>query len=128
MQVYTKYKHFRDAFIGVDRDRSGVIEREELRKFLVRLGVCTTAEAHSRTVEAFFNLCDHDGNGLISYNEFASHAKAMDQQDLSSLQRPVTAESTATPITTQRTMSLHHGMTDVTARTVTARPSSAAGN
>ena len=79
-KVYTKYRHFRDAFIGVDRDRSGVIEREELRRALVRLGVCTESESESRTVDALFELCDHDGNGLVSYDEFASHAKAMDNE------------------------------------------------
>ena len=79
-KVYSKYRHFKDAFIRwpacqpsklrlsahrMDRGRTGVIDKEQLRSSLVRFGVIKADQSRCHTLEALLDRCDPAASGMV---------------------------------------------------------------
>ena len=72
-QAAQREMEVRDLFAKLDQDRSGYIDRSELKPFLLSLGFNETACTHGgfeRFLSEEFNRADTTQDNLISFNEF----------------------------------------------------------
>jgi len=79
-KVYCRFKSARDAFRTFDDDSSGEIDFGEFKRALQKLELVKPGEDDAQ-VEALFHLCDEDGSGQISYQEFCKWIKVPDRHD-----------------------------------------------
>jgi len=63
-----KYSRLTDAFKHIDSDRTGHLEREEVKKLLVDFNIPDIKDA---AIETLIDFADYDGDGEINYAEFA---------------------------------------------------------
>ena len=63
-RLESKYRSVREAFLSVDRDRSGFIEFHELRR------ICRLYNIEGGIVEDILRKCDKNYDGVVSYDEF----------------------------------------------------------
>jgi len=57
-----------DAFCKIDADKSGYIDRDELKQLMISLGQKMTEDQ----IDAMVEEVDTNGDGKISYSEFVS--------------------------------------------------------
>ena len=74
-QLSEKYKRLTDAFKFIDADRTGHLERGEVKRLLLEFDVPDIKES---AIEALIDFADFDGDGLINYAEFARVLTAND--------------------------------------------------
>ena len=67
-QLLEKYSRLTDAFKHIDSDRTGHLEREEVKKLLVDFNIPDIKDA---AIETLIDFADYDGDGEINYAEFA---------------------------------------------------------
>ena len=67
-----RFRNVTKAFLAADVNRSGSLDVAELRR------LCSMYNLPTAQVEAAFALSDIDGNGYISYNEFAKKLARVD--------------------------------------------------
>ena len=82
-QAQAREAQMRDKFHALDTDRSGFIERSELRCLLLELGFVEgdTNQGFERFLEEEFKRSDTSGDGKIDFEEFASlHNRLVDQR------------------------------------------------
>lgn len=79
-KVYCRFKNSRDAFRNFDTDHSGAIDSLEFKRCLEKLELVKKGQDDSQ-VEALFHLCNEDGSGQISYQEFCKWIKVPDRHD-----------------------------------------------
>jgi Ca2+-binding EF-hand superfamily protein len=65
-RLQERHRSIREAFLSVDRDRSGHIDVNEIRR------LCRLYNLQSDQVNGVLATCDVDANGLISYDEFCN--------------------------------------------------------
>jgi len=66
--LLTKYSRLTDAFKSIDDDRTGHLEREEVKRLLVEFNIPDIKDA---AIETLIDFADYDGDGEINYAEFA---------------------------------------------------------
>ena len=73
-ELEEKYTRLTDAFKFIDADRTGTLDRAEVKRLLVEFNIPDISEA---TIETLIDFADFDGDGEINYAEFARvlHAK-----------------------------------------------------
>jgi len=62
-----KWKNVRDAFRTIDQDRSGTVDKEEMKAFFRQF--CMPEESAAM----LFDYLDEDGSGELDYVEFMHH-------------------------------------------------------
>jgi len=63
-----KYSRITDAFKFIDSDRTGHLERDEVKKLLVEFNI---PDIKNDAIETLIDFADYDGDGEINYAEFA---------------------------------------------------------
>jgi Ca2+-binding EF-hand superfamily protein len=63
-----KYTRITDAFKFIDSDRTGHLERDEVKKLLVEFNI---PDIKNDAIETLIDFADYDGDGEINYAEFA---------------------------------------------------------
>eukprot|EP00946_MAST-07B_sp_MAST-7B-sp1_P004236 g4236.t1 len=71
-ELEERFRNVTKAFLAADVNRSGSLEVSELRR------LCQMYNLPAAQIEAAFSMSDIDGNGLISYNEFANKLARLD--------------------------------------------------
>ena len=74
-QLLEKYSRITDAFKFIDSDRTGHLERAEVKRLLVEFNV---PDIKDEAIEALIDFADYDGDGVINYAEFARVLTAED--------------------------------------------------
>lgn len=74
-QLLEKYSRITDAFKFIDSDRTGHLERAEVKRLLVEFNV---PDIKDQAIEALIDFADYDGDGVINYAEFARVLTAED--------------------------------------------------
>ena len=64
--IERNFKTMQDAFLALDKDRSGAIDREEMKHAVARWNLPLPGP----TVDALMDACDADGSGGVDYREF----------------------------------------------------------
>jgi len=75
-----RLEEIRDAFHKCDLDKSGEVELDELRSIMAHMGQVMNDSEVEKLLEDF----DHDGNGLISWEEFLKTMCRRDRQGINS--------------------------------------------
>ena len=70
-----KYSRITDAFKFIDADRTGYLERAEVKRLLVEFNV---PDIKDEATETLIDFADYDGDGVINYAEFARVLTAED--------------------------------------------------
>ena len=63
-----KYTRLTDAFKYIDSDRTGHLERDEVKRLLLEFNIPDIKDA---AIETLIDFADYDGDGEINYAEFA---------------------------------------------------------
>ena len=75
LQFTEKYSRITDAFKFIDADRTGYLERAEVKRLLVEFNV---PDIKDEAIETLIDFADYDGDGVINYAEFARVLTAED--------------------------------------------------
>jgi hypothetical protein len=76
-ELEERFRNITKAFLAADVNRSGSLDVSELRR------LCAMYNLPTAKVEAAFAMSDIDGNGLISYSEFAQKLARVDYSQTS---------------------------------------------
>eukprot|EP00164_Ancoracysta_twista_P006537 GFYU01009114.1.p1 GENE.GFYU01009114.1~~GFYU01009114.1.p1 ORF type:complete len:195 (-),score=69.74 GFYU01009114.1:139-642(-) len=75
-RIYKKCFYLRNAFLGIDTDHTGFIERDEFRKTIADMNL----NVDDGTLDQLVDVADVNGDGKVDYNEFAFALKVNDAQ------------------------------------------------
>ena len=67
-QFEEKYTRLTDAFKFIDADRTGYLERDEIKRLLLEFNI---VDIKDDAIETLIDFADFDGDGEINYAEFA---------------------------------------------------------
>jgi len=67
-ELMKKYTRLTDAFKYIDSDRTGHLERDEVKRLLLEFNIPDIKDA---AIETLIDFADYDGDGEINYAEFA---------------------------------------------------------
>ena len=78
-QLEEKYTRLTDAFKFIDADRTGILERAEMKRLLVEFNI---VDVKDDAIETLLDFTDFDGDGEINYAEFARVLTADDVMNM----------------------------------------------
>jgi len=67
-ELEEKYSRLTDAFKYIDSDRTGTLDRPEVKRLLVAFNIPDIKE---ETIDTLIDFADYDGDGEVNYAEFA---------------------------------------------------------
>ena len=70
-ELEEKYARITDCFKYIDADRTGKLERHEVKRLLVEFNIVGVSDG---AIESLIDFADTDGDGEINYREFARGA------------------------------------------------------
>jgi Ca2+-binding EF-hand superfamily protein len=79
-KMQDNFKHMQEAFMQMDKDRSGKVDRAELLVELGKMNIHIPADI----AETFLDQLDADGDGEIDFDEFANAVASIDAEQASS--------------------------------------------
>ena len=88
-ELEEKYSSITKAFKFIDADRTGKLEREEVKRLLVEFNIVNVRDD---AIETLIDFADHDGDGEINYAEFA---RILTADDVMNMKQTTTAVENA---------------------------------
>ena len=74
-----KYRRLTDAFKFIDADRTGYLERDEIKRLLLEFNI---VDITPEVIDNLIDFADYDGDGEINYAEFARVLSADDVMNM----------------------------------------------
>lgn len=101
-----------DEFTNADEDKSGVLEFEEVKRMLVKLGIYLA----TKDVKRKFKRVDLDGNGVLDFDEFkVLITQLRRRQEVVEIFSTISDQDGDVPVSTfHRWLVNHQGMLDLT--------------